>query len=146
MGKKKKQKVLKSPKTCRYCNSKVELVSNKEVYGREYGNGKCYKCVKCGAFVGVHPDLKTPLGILADKELRELRKKAHGLFDRIWKNKKNYESRTRARNKAYKKLAEKLGIPYNECHFSWFDKDTILEAIEILETKDFFFSLLRNSN
>ncbi|MTI49441.1 MAG: hypothetical protein FH761_16535 [Firmicutes bacterium] len=115
------------PKKCIYCGSKVKLVSNSKIYGREYGNGKCYLCEGCKAYVGVHPDLKTPLGRLANKELRELKIKAHSLFDPHWKD-GNIK-----RHQAYKELAEKLEIPRNECHFGWFDKDMLLKAIKILE-------------
>lgn len=114
------------PETCQYCDGKVELVSNKLVYGREYGNGKCYLCLKCGSYVGVHSDLKTPLGILANKELRTLRKTAHKLFDSLWKN------REMPRDDAYRILANKLNIPTNECHFGWFDKDTAQKAIKAI--------------
>lgn len=116
------------PEICIYCGDKVGLVSNATVYGKEYGNGKCYKCESCDSYVGVHPDLKTPLGILANKELRELKKKAHFLFDPIW-NKKDGISRTGA----YNRLAIKLGIPTEQCHFGWFDKDMLLKTIEVLK-------------
>ena len=32
-----------------------------------------------------------------------------------------------------RKLAGLLGISYKHCHFSWFDKDRLREAIRILE-------------
>ena len=66
------------------------------------------------------------MGILADNEMRELRIRAHGLFDRKWRTAKE-------RSAAYDKLAGLLGISYKHCHFSWFDKDRLREAIRILE-------------
>jgi DNA-directed RNA polymerase subunit RPC12/RpoP len=63
------------PTTCPYCNSKVICTSNAEIYGKEYGNGRCYKCTSCDAYVGVHDGTNIPLGRLANKQLRELKKK-----------------------------------------------------------------------
>lgn len=115
------------PKTCMYCGSEVILTSNSVVYGRKCGNGMCYKCVNCDSYVGVHPDLKTPYGILANAELRKLKKIAHAMFDPIW-NKEGGISRTAA----YNKLAIKLGIPTDHCHFGWFDKDMLVKTIRVL--------------
>lgn len=125
---KKKYKGYPIPKTCIYCGNEINLVSNKEVYGRKRGNGMCYKCSKCDSYVGVHPDLITPLGILADKRLRELKKLAHWLFDPLWRN------GVYKRSEAYAKLAHKMGIPTRECHFGWFDEKKLLHAIAILRS------------
>ena len=52
MGKSKtKIDVLPIPETCRYCGNPVVYTSNSEIYGKEYGNGKCYLCRNCKAFV-----------------------------------------------------------------------------------------------
>lgn len=115
------------PKTCLYCNSDVIYTSNKEVYGRIHGNGKCYKCTNCDAYVGVHTGTNVPLGRLADKKLRKLKIKAHSLFDPLWKN------GGMKRGEAYHHLAKKLGIPKRECHFGWFDETMLLKAIEVLQ-------------
>lgn len=114
------------PETCSYCNSKVIYTSNKEIYGKKFGNGKCYKCTECDAYVGVHDGTNIPLGRIANKELRTLKKKAHALFDPIWKNGE------KKRGEAYGDLAKKLGIPKKECHFGWFDKEMLEKAIEVL--------------
>ena len=115
------------PKVCIHCGYEVVYTSNSEIYGREYGNGKCYLCRNCKASVGVHTGTDIPLGILATKELRELKKKAHSSFDPIWKSKKKY------RWQCYRELSIKLDIDLKECHFGWFDKEMLLKAINILE-------------
>lgn len=120
------------PKTCPYCNSKVIYTSNAAIYGREYGNGRCYKCTKCDAYVGVHSGTKVPLGRLANRELRELKKECHALFDPVWKKKKI------KRSAAYIRLANLLGIPHSECHFGWFDKEMLLKSKEILNNSDWY--------
>jgi len=115
------------PKECLYCYSQVIYCSNALIYGREYGNGRCYKCTNCDAYVGVHSGTQVPLGRLANSELRELKKECHALFDPVWKINKNIK-----REQAYGRLANALGIPRNECHFGWFDKEMLLKAKSIL--------------
>lgn len=115
------------PTVCNLCGGKVEYISNGEIYGRKYGSGFCYHCKECGAYVGTHKNRPhIALGILADAELRELKKQCHDIFDRQWKSGKI------KRKKAYENLAEKLEIPVAECHFGWFDKPMLKKAIEIL--------------
>ncbi len=131
---KKRNKVIAKypiPEKCIYCGDTVNLVSNSVVYGREYGNGLCYKCVSCDSYVGVHHDRVTPLGRLADNELRKLKQQAHTLFDPLWKTK----PRRMSRQTAYDRLADKLGIPAKECHFGWFDREMLLKSIEILSNE-----------
>lgn len=115
------------PTTCIYCGATVIYTTNAEIYGREYGNGKCYKCTACDAYVGVHAGTHIPLGRLANKELRTLKKECHTLFDPSWKN-----NRHLSREKAYGRLATLLDIPTKECHFGWFDKATLCRAKAIL--------------
>lgn len=119
------------PTICNLCGGKVIYASNSLIYGREYGSGKMYLCTKCGAYVGTHkPRPKEALGLLADKEMRDMKMKCHALFDEKWKNQKN---RREARKKAYKELAERLGISVDECHFGYFDMDMLNKAYGILK-------------
>ncbi|MBB6694409.1 hypothetical protein H7B90_23715 [Cohnella xylanilytica] len=121
------------PTQCPYCKSRVIYTSNATIYGREYGNGKCYKCTNCDAYVGVHTGTRIPLGRMANRELRELKKSCHALFDPSWKNNKNLK-----REKAYGRLATRLGIPLKECHFGWFDREMLLKAREILSDPEWY--------
>lgn len=103
----------KHPKRCPLCDGKVEYVSNSKIYGKEYGNGKCYKCIKCGAYVGVHNNTDIALGILANKEMRQLKIQCHNYFDKLWRNKKE-------RNELYYKLSKLMNISKEHCHFRTF--------------------------
>ncbi len=117
------------PTKCNLCGGKVIYTTNDTIYGKQYGSGYCYLCTNCRGFVGTHkPNPKIALGILADSEMRELKIKAHSLFDKTWNNRKE-------RNAAYKNLAIKLNIPIDECHFGYMDKDMLIKAINILENK-----------
>lgn len=118
------------PTTCRYCGGPVILTSNAEIYGREYGTGKCYLCRNCNAYVGVHPGTIIPLGTLANKELREMRNKAHNEFDKLWKNKI-----IKSRYKAYCWLANEMNLKVKETHIGWFEKEQCMRVIELVKKK-----------
>lgn len=68
---------------CPYCKKEAPCVDSSIIYGRSYGN--VYLCEDCDAYVGCHKGTKKPLGTLANRELREWRKKAHAEFDPLWK-------------------------------------------------------------
>lgn len=122
------------PTKCNLCGGSVVYISNSEIYGREYGSGKCYYCTSCGAYVGTHkPRPKEALGILGNTEMREMKTKCHELFDCQWKNEKTLMKRKIARKKAYADLAAKLNIPVEECHFGYFDMDILDKAYGILK-------------
>ena len=123
-------KVLK-PTICRYCGSPVVYTSNAEIYGREYGTGRCYLCRNCGAFVGVHPGTDIPLGTLANEELREYRKEAHFWFDRIWKR----PTRITTRYKAYGWLALKMELPREKTHIGMFEKEQCIKVVELVKQR-----------
>lgn len=121
------------PNTCNICYGKVIFTSNKIVYGREYGSGKCYHCANCGAYVATHKPRPTEaMGLLANDEMRELRKRLHEIFDSKWKYETTYKKRRYKRKKSYEELAHKLGISVDDCHFGYFDLDTLYEVQKIL--------------
>lgn len=120
---------MEKPTICRYCGSPVVFTSNAEIYGKEYGNGKCYLCRNCRAFVGVHTGTETPLGTLANEELRRYRKAAHFWFDKIWKK----PTRITTRYKAYEWLSNELGLPREKTHIGMFEKDQCEQAIKIAQ-------------
>lgn len=79
----------KYPKVCNICGGKVIYTSNADIYGKEYGSGKCYLCTSCRAFVGTHkPRPREALGILADANMRKGKVMCHEIFDTKWKGKK----------------------------------------------------------
>jgi hypothetical protein len=111
------------PKACKNCGSEVIITSNAKIYSKEFGNGKCYKCVSCDSYVGVHGGTNIPLGILANKEERELKKKCHESFDKLWFT-------PRQRNICYKELSILLKIKPNQCHFGWFELEMLQKAYD----------------
>lgn len=75
------------PVTCPYCQNPAKWVNNQEVYGKQYGKSfMCYWCKPCDAYVGCHNNSKKPLGTMANKQLRTLRRKAHAHVDPLWQD------------------------------------------------------------
>lgn len=119
-------KIIYPPVVCRYCGSKVELVTGDIIYkSSTYANKNFYRCTECFAFVGCHQNTKKPLGILANNEERELRKKCHFLFDKQWRQDLQRKDR-------YVYLAERMGIATHNCHIAYFDKKRVLKAIQLM--------------
>lgn len=117
------------PKKCRYCGNEVVFTSNAEIYGREYGNGKCYLCRRCRAFVGVHTGTIIPLGTLANDELRNARKQAHNEFDKLWKG----PTRKMTRYNAYRWLAKTMNLERIDTHIALFEVEQCKKVVELLK-------------
>jgi hypothetical protein len=121
----KPQQPTRTPPVCPYCHKQAQFfASSKRFYhGRNYG--PLWACTDCNAWVGCHKGTTKPLGRLADAELRQAKVLAHAAFDPVWG-----KDRTR-RRAAYSWLAEKLGIPREECHIGMFDVPTCQRVIEV---------------
>lgn len=114
---------------CPICGGFVIYTNNKAIYGKQYGNGKCYLCTECNAHVGVHGvdhPTRRPLGILATHEMSQLKMACHKYFDRAWR------SKSIGRQTAYKRLAKQMGIAKKRCHFGWFNEDDLRKALTIV--------------
>lgn len=118
------------PTKCNICGGRVVYTKVENVYGKKnikfQTSGYCYHCTECGAVVGTHkehPD--EAMGILADREMCEMRQKSHKMFDNLWKTREE-------RTQMYQKLANELGIPFEECHFAYFDKEQLRKIDSIL--------------
>lgn len=75
-----------------------------------------HRCPTCHAYVGCHKGSLNAKGSVAGRNLRELRKSAHRLFDDMWK------SGDMNREDAYEWLSERLGIPRYLTHVGMFDE------------------------
>lgn len=108
---------------CNYCGKPAKFVDSTVVYGSSYG--MIYYCKDCKAWVGVHKGSTTPLGTLANAELRACRRKAHGMFDRIWRR------RWMSRRKAYAWLSEQMGLSTEETHIGMFTVEQCRTVIDL---------------
>lgn len=117
---------------CNICGSdEIRKTKNDEIYGRIYGRGDIFLCDNCRSYVGCHPDGR-PLGLLANREMRDLKVKCHSLFDPIWKNKEV------PRGKLYGRLSNILKINKKDCHFGHFDVDMLNECLSIFQDEDWY--------
>lgn len=114
------------PTICHFCNGEVIFTTNDKIYGKQYGNGMCYMCVNCKAYVGVHTGSKIALGILANDEMKKWKIKCHDLFDTFWEDRKGN------RNYLYKKLADEMKIERSHCHFGHFNLAELKKAYQII--------------
>lgn len=103
---------------------------NSVIYGgRVYGDRGVYYCPdynkSCDGWVGTHPNGE-PLGRLKDKAGRELAKKAHSLFDSLWRGTNN-------RSLMYQWLQKQMNLTEKECHFALMTNEQLKQAITILK-------------
>jgi hypothetical protein len=131
---------------CPYCGSGTKLVLGKAIYADRWPNladkpfWACDRYPTCDAYVGCHPGTETPLGRLANKELRQWKLKAHNAFDPLWQAKlarrrqeQGHYPKARARGSGYKWLAAQLGVPVDQCHIGMFDVDTCKRVVALCE-------------
>lgn len=119
MNPNKKTKNGRKPMRCPYCGSAMTLRPASDVYGNTQTDGWLYVCnsyPRCDAYVGTHPGTKTPLGMPADGHLRNLRIRAHKVFDQIWRN------GVMSRNQAYRWMADLFCIPLRDAHIGSFSE------------------------
>ncbi|MBR5022810.1 MAG: DUF3268 family zinc-finger domain-containing protein [Oscillospiraceae bacterium] len=114
---------------CPYCGNKAEYVDSAEIYGKSYG--MVYLCRPCDAYVGVHDGTDTPLGRLANRDLRRWRNRAHAAFDPLWQQGRY----RRRRNDAYAWLAGKMGLTKEETHIAMFDVEQCKQVIQIMDNE-----------
>lgn len=108
---------------CPYCGNKAKFITSKELYGKDYGSN-VYICRPCNAYVGTHGRGKTPLGTLANRNLREMRKRTHAAFDPLWKTNRM------SRSQAYKWMQDVMGLPAEKAHIGMFDEKQCLELLK----------------
>ena len=118
---------------CRYCGGVIRLVLAWTVYGESTDRlGKrgemIYQCQNCNARVGYHRGTTRPLGNVANEVLRLKRVETHRAFDSFWKQR--HMSRTRA----YKWLAEQMGLSEEETHIAAFEMDQCQRVIALCMT------------
>lgn len=121
---------------CPYDKAISKLVDSIIVYKKK-SYGMIWLCANyptCDSFVGTHPDNR-PVGRLANKELRAIRRKAHVYFDTLWRGKMKRSGCTQkeARVGAYSWLASKLGIETKKCHIGMMDVPECLRVVSICE-------------
>ena len=115
---------------CPYCHRPAALCTGADIYPHRYdlAGKNFWRCQPCGAWVGCHPaaqgknrglgDGTVPMGRLANSQLRREKQHAHQAFDALWLNDPD---RRGARDRAYRWLADTLGMKPAICHIGMFD-------------------------
>lgn len=115
---------------CQYCGNKAKKVMGDVIYPyrKSLWRKKFFLCEPCDAYVGCH---QTPngkfksMGELANRELRQLRIKAHEAFDPMWLH------GSMERSKAYAWLAMQMNLSTKECHIGKFNVEQCKRVIAI---------------
>ena len=108
---------------CPYCNRPA-------CFTTWSGKWPVWECKPCDARVGCHRGTPSPLGTLANAELRAARNAAHRAFDPLWK--KGGPFHRAGRGVAYAWLAGGLGLRVAECHIAMFDLETCERVVKML--------------
>lgn len=109
-------------KVCPYCKKASELISSKEIYGKDFG--LMYICRPCDAYVGCHMGTENAKGRLANPSLRKWKIEAHKYFDMLW------QLEFMTRSQAYKWLSEWLDLPPEYTHIGMFSESTLKKVVE----------------
>lgn len=109
---------------CGECGAPMRLIEGK--YGKFYG---CVRYPVCKGVHSAHQNSGKPMGIPANRETIEWRKKAHAKFDpyvRQW---------FRNRREGYMFLQNVMGLPAKDAHISHFNIEQCQKLIKILDSK-----------
>lgn len=99
------------------------FVDSSFIYGLDHKYGLMKACrdyPKCDSYSGIDASL-------ADKELRDLRKKCHALFDAKWK------WGGVSRSQCYHWLKVSMGVKAKDAHISRFRNEQCLRLLELLD-------------
>lgn len=125
--KNKRKEISKSAPRCPYCGSSTILRSADGIYKNNSRSTMLYVCKnypKCDSYVRVHDGTTIPMGTVANRELRALRREAHKHFDKL------YEEGYMTKDDAYQWLASLIGIPLSEAHIGYFGDYYCKKVIE----------------
>ena len=120
---------------CPYCGQNAETCEGTFIYPHrpDLYLKKFWVCQGCDAWVGCHEGTETPLGRLANAELRKAKGNAHAAFDRLWKAKMRRDKckKHEARGAAYRWLSQQLGTSPEETHIGMFDVALCKRVVEV---------------
>lgn len=114
---------------CPYCQQPAKLVTGLDIYPHriDLRSYKFWHCEPCDAYVGCNRRINgtTPLGRLANKELRLAKIRAHAAFDPLWKSGKMQ------RGAAYTWLSKQMNLSIEKTHIGMFNLEQCREVVRI---------------
>ena len=125
-GRKKKKATSAAPR-CPYCGATTHLRSADGIYFDNSKNAMLYACKnypRCDSYVRVHPGTTIPMGTVADKKLRTMRKDAHKYFNQI------YYRGIMTKQEAYQWLSDFMGLPMASTHIGMMGEYYCQQVIE----------------
>ncbi len=112
----KKKSIKHTTIRCPYCGAPAVYRSADGIYLQNKNNTMLYVCAnypQCDSYVRVHPGTRTPVGSMADKKLRSMRKTAHQYFDQL------HQTGIMSKKEAYLWLANLIDAPLSEAHIGY---------------------------
>lgn len=115
---------------CPYCGSQAFLrpASVLDKHGGAYDGEKYYVCARypfCDSYVKAHRFNQMPMGTLANKALRHLRRDAHIALEKLWTD------GLMSRGEAYRWLQTQMGLPESDTHIAKFSEQRCDEVIRL---------------
>lgn len=113
---------------CPYCGAKALLRPASVVHTNAQPGEEVYVCAHypaCDAYVSAHRESRLPMGTLADRALRQKRRRAHLALNRLW------EQGYMTRKEAYRWLQIQLGLPESEAHIGRFSEFRCQQVIDL---------------
>lgn len=110
-------------KKCPYCGKNVIFIHSTKIYGGDHNYGFMKACTDypvCDSYAGKGASL-------ANKELRELRKTCHALFDMKWRTKQL------TRSKCYFWLRRVMNKSHHDAHIAMFRDDECKKLLKLLD-------------
>ena len=113
---------------CPYCGAKAQLRPASVARPQADPEEAVYVCARypaCDAYVAAHRTSRLPMGTLADRPLRRIRREAHISLNRLW------ESGLMTKKEAYRWLQVQLGLPESETHIARFSEFRCRQVITL---------------
>ena len=149
----KRRKPVKPP-ACIHCGELSRPALGAEIYPRspDIADLRFFKCDECDAFIGTLKVSGKPLGLPANKELREIRKltfdKIKPIYQNAWQHKSygkidssdqdaRMSIQRSAKKRVYMSIAANMGIPYETCKVTHFGIDECREAYRLALRMDY---------
>lgn len=112
---------------CPYCGGRVHLRSAEGIYVDNSRDTMLYVCKNyptCDTYVRVHAILNIPVGTMANKKLRAMRKDAHHYLDQL------HKQGFMKKQEVYQWLADILHVPLSMAHVGYLGEYNCAVVIE----------------